>query len=356
MDRVQASSTFDRFFTWSLLHSLSAPARYVVATLLLAGTAMLRVLLITNLLPYLLFIPVVLLIALLMGRQTGIYATWFSALLAGLTLFQPTFRWGLTPAQFGATLLYAPVMTGVASVAAELRAVFQRSARLAAELAKANAGLETANKRLGEREQQLQLVKQELGHRLKNQLAVVQAVAAQTLRQSTDLKAASGALSFRLAALAQATDMLTAAEWRSADLHALARTALTNHAGLADRVRIEGPSVRFNPQVALGLTLALHELMTSATKYGALSNDTGHVELNWSLEQGANLDQPRFRLTWRETGGPTVSVPTRRGFGSVMIKRSLGSYLRGETSVSYDLAGLVFRIDAPVGAAQLAYE
>lgn len=356
MDRLQSSPTFDRLLTWSLLRQPSAPARYAVTTLLLIGTALLRVLFVTSLLPYLLFIPVVLLLALLMGRKIGLYAAGLSALLAGMTLVDASIPWLLTGTQWIATLLYGAVMIGVTLVAAELRAAFQRSGRLTAELAEANASLATANADLAEHEQQLQLVNQELGHRLKNQLAIVQAVAGQTLRQSSDIKAAGEALSFRLAALARATDMLTATEWRSADLHMLARETLANHAGLADRVRIHGPEVRFNPQVALGLTLVLHELMTNATKYGALSNDTGLVHLNWSLEVRAVPGEQRFHLVWREVGGPPVAVPSKRGFGSVMIERSLRSYFRGETAISYAPDGVVFRIDAPFDAADAAEE
>ncbi|SEN76188.1 Two-component sensor histidine kinase, contains HisKA and HATPase domains [Sphingomonas gellani] len=314
-------------------------------------TALIRALLVTSLLPYLLFIPVVLLIALLLGKSTGIYATWVSALLAALTLIQTGHAGGLTLTQWGATLLYAIVMTGVSLTAAELRAAFQRSQQLSAELEQANAGLADANRRLSEHDQHLQLINQELGHRLKNQLSIVQAVAGQTLRQSSDMKTASEALGARLAALGRATDMLTASEWRSADLHALAHSAFASRSAVVDRLRIDGPAIRFNPQVAMGLTLALHELMTNATKYGALSNDTGHVDLSWTLNEGPDPNQSRFCLTWRETGGPVVKAPTRRGFGSVMIERSLRSYFRGETSVSYDPAGLVFRIDAPVEAA-----
>jgi two-component sensor histidine kinase len=199
---------------------------------------------------------------------------------------------------------------------------------------------------------QQQVLSSELGHRLKNLLAVVQAVASQTLRQAPDLKTAGQALSFRLAAFGRAADVLTASHWEDADLHALIESALATHGSIKDRFYMEGPPVRFRSEVALGLTLTFHELATNAVKYGALSNDIGHVEVKWSVTAGPEDESKRFRLTWREIGGPAVVPPTRRGFGSLMIERSTQGYLRGEITVEYRPDGLVFGIDAPLAGAQ----
>ena len=196
-------------------------------------------------------------------------------------------------------------------------------------------------------EEQQQLINNEIAHRLKNQLAIVQAVASQTLRQATDLRTANDALSFRLAAMARATDVLMGADQSGAELHQLARTALGTHGSLVDRFRLSGPRIRFDPQISLALTLAFHELATNAVKYGALSNDTGHVDLSWAVTMGPDGGEPRFTLQWQEVGGPTVQAPDRRGFGSVMIERSLRAYFRGETALFFEPAGLEFRIDAP---------
>ena len=145
--------------------------------------------------------------------------------------------------------------------------------------------------------------------------------------------------------------MLTGSGPRTTDLHQLADDTLGVSDGNAGRVTLDGPRVRFNSQIALALTLTLHELLTNATKYGALSTDTGHINLAWQIRPGANPEQRRFRLTWRERDGPPVEPPTRRGFGSVMIERSLRSYFRGETSIDYRPDGLVFTIDAPLTGA-----
>jgi two-component sensor histidine kinase len=199
--------------------------------------------------------------------------------------------------------------------------------------------------------QRQKLLSTELGHRLKNILTVVQAVAAQTLRQSTDLKSAGEALAFRLAAFGRAADVLTASQWEVADLSALIEAAFAMHQGLRDRYRASGPPVRFRSEVALGLTLAFHELATNATKYGALSNDGGVIEIGWTLDE-SEPDDPQFGFVWKERGGPAVTPPTRRGFGSLMIERSLRGYLRGDVAIHYQPDGLLFEINAPLAGAQ----
>ena len=196
-------------------------------------------------------------------------------------------------------------------------------------------------------EQQL-LLNHELSHRLKNVLAVVQSVAAQTLRQADDLPSANAALSARLAALGEATNVLTASSWASADLLDVIGRALAPHGAIGERLRVHGPTFTLNAQVALAFALALHELATNAAKYGALSNDEGHVRLSWSIDDVDPAKERRFVFTWQEVGGPTVTPPSRRGFGSMMIERSLRAYFRGEASLDYHPAGLVFTLDAPL--------
>ena len=105
------------------------------------------------------------------------------------------------------------------------------------------------------------------------------------------------------------------------------------------------------PQVTLGFALALHELTTNAVKYGALSAPGGHVDLNWSVTQGSNGEKPRFHLLWQEVGGPAVKAPSRRGFGSIMIERSLRSYFRGQAQLEFPTSGLVFTLDASLADA-----
>lgn len=203
----------------------------------------------------------------------------------------------------------------------------------------------TARKRA---EEQQELLKLELGHRLKNVLTVVQSVASQTLRQADDLPSANRALAARLAALGEATNLLTAQSWESADLLSLIDRALAAHGGIGERVRAAGPQMTLQPQVTLALALALHELATNAAKYGALSIPAGHVDVDWRVTKGTDDDPARFCLTWREVGGPQVHEPSRRGFGSRMIERSLAAYFRGEAWIAYPPEGVVFTLDCPL--------
>ena len=201
------------------------------------------------------------------------------------------------------------------------------------------------------REQQL-LLNGELSHRLKNVLAIVQSIANQTLRDAVTLEDASAAFSSRLASLGRATDVLTATSWEASDLDTVLEAGLAAVADKRDRIAINGPAVRLNPQSALALTLAIHELVTNALKYGALSNHTGTVTLTWEVS-GYDAN-PEFTLLWQERDGPIVSPPTRKGFGTRLIERSLRSYFRGETVLSYPPEGVEFRIKAPlVGAGEL---
>lgn len=353
MERTILSPVVDRIISWSIDNPLSAPARYLTATLLVVVTGMVRAAFITSLLPWLLFIPIILVVALTMGRRTGLYAVVASALTAALSIphFDATF-W-LTNAQWVASALFIVVNAMIVTVAAEVRAGFMRARQASADyrhLAEQREQdarqLAVANASLLEKEEQAKLLAGELGHRLKNLLAITQAVASQTLRQATDLPTATDALSVRLAALGRATDVLTASSWEAADMHTLARSVIDGHAG---GVRLDGPPIRFNAQVSLALALVLHELATNATKYGALSNGTGHVDLQWAIRPDSTAaDDPRFTLTWREVDGPLVEPPKRQGFGSLLIERSLRSYFRGLISMNYEPSGLVFTIDAPL--------
>lgn len=182
-------------------------------------------------------------------------------------------------------------------------------------------------------------------------LTVVQSVASQTLRQAEDLPAANRALAARLAALGQATNVLTATSWEHADLRTLIDRALAAHGGTGGRIRATGPDLTLQPQVTLALALALHELATNAAKYGALSTPAGHIEIDWRVTAGTNAAEPRFHLGWREVGGPAVQTPDRRGFGSTMIERSLAAYFRGQAAIAYPPEGVVFTLDCALADA-----
>ena len=191
---------------------------------------------------------------------------------------------------------------------------------------------------IGERQQKLLV--DELNHRVKNSLATVQAIAQQTLRTAETPAAFQRAFESRLMALSQTHDLLTATNWRGAAL----RDVLLSELGPfgPNHYELSGPAVDLTPPEALALGLVLHELATNAAKYGALSAD-GCVSVTWQAADG------RLSLTWRERGGPAVSPPTHRGFGSRLIERSLQGQLAGEAELDFAPDGLVCRIALPLG-------
>jgi PAS domain S-box-containing protein len=184
----------------------------------------------------------------------------------------------------------------------------------------------------------------ELNHRVKNTLSTVQSVVAQTLRSAETPGQAREDIEDRLIALSRAHNVLTRENWESADLRDIVDQAIEPYRG-GDRFRTEGPNVRLQPQMALALAMALHELATNAVKYGALSNTAGRVNIAWRIEPGL---PPRLHLVWRETGGPPVQPPSRRGFGSRLIERSLAQDLVGEAVINFAPDGVTCTVDAPL--------
>ena len=183
----------------------------------------------------------------------------------------------------------------------------------------------------------------ELDHRVKNVLASVQSLAAQSARKTTSLDAFLKTFAGRLEAMASAHTLLTATRWRGAEIGNIAAAEL---GGLAPgQARWSGPEMLLNPRATNALTLALHELATNAVKFGALSAETGRVEVAWARRAGGG-----FELTWSERGGPPVSPPTRRGFGSTLLERVTGRELGGEARMEFAPAGVRVTITADATA------
>ncbi|MDB5451073.1 MAG: sensor histidine kinase/response regulator [Phenylobacterium sp.] len=192
-------------------------------------------------------------------------------------------------------------------------------------------------------EDQRQTLMSELDHRVKNVLATVQALAYQTAKRTTSLDAFLQNFSGRLKAMGSANELLTAARWRGAAVDHLAAAELGALA--PGQTSWDGPELFLTPRAANALSLALHELATNAVKFGALSVDTGHVDLRWK-----RLANGGFELQWTETGGPTVSPPARRGFGSTLLEQVTGRELNGDASVEYRSSGVHARLRAGLPA------
>ena len=176
------------------------------------------------------------------------------------------------------------------------------------------------------------LLLNELNHRVKNTFATIQAINAQTLRAAHDLPSAKQTLDRRIRALAQAHDLLTSRSWTGANLNDL--VVRTLDAFSPTQVTMFGDPVDISPKHALALSLALHELATNATKYGALSCPEGRVSLKWHVREGT------LHLDWEESGGPRVSPPTRKGFGSRLLEQLLVGDLGGNTKLDYAVSGV----------------
>lgn len=190
------------------------------------------------------------------------------------------------------------------------------------------------------REQQ-HLLNGELAHRIKNTMSVVQAIAHQTLGKVDDQDAVA-AFGKRLGALALANDVLTRDNWSSASLGDVARKALETFG--EDRFALSGPDVTIGPRATLALTLMLHELATNAAKYGALTALSGKVTVTWVVRRDG--EREILDLSWIERGGPPAVAPTRKGFGSRIIRMGLtGS---GGVELSYDTDGMSMRATAPL--------
>ena len=192
-------------------------------------------------------------------------------------------------------------------------------------------------------EAQRDLLFAELNHRVKNTLAVVQGIARQTFKASTTMEQAKEAFDGRLMALARAHDLLTRGRRDLASLGDLAAEVLHSRGMDKSRSRIAGPQVLLPPKQALSVAMALHELFTNAVKYGAFANDQGLLDLVWTFDNG------RVVIVWSEKRGPAVSKPSHRGFGSVLLERTVAD-IGGEVTVDFDTSGITCRMTFPLAA------
>lgn len=181
------------------------------------------------------------------------------------------------------------------------------------------------------------LLAAELQHRVKNTMSVVQAIVTQSLRTATTPTEAADTISKRIAVLAQTHDVLVQTSWSAAPIHDVIGAALRVGDDRSGRIHVAGPDIRLHAKAALALSMALHELSTNATKYGALSVEIGRVLIEWSIDRSG--DQAMLQFQWREENGPVVSKPVRVGFGTRLMK-NLARDLGGSAEIDYDPAGL----------------
>ncbi len=194
-------------------------------------------------------------------------------------------------------------------------------------------------------EAQLRLLMREVNHRSKNMLSLVQAIARQTA--ASEPATFADRFSARLQALAACQDLLVSNEWQGVDLRQLVRSQLAHFTDLiGTRILVEGAPVKVSTAAAQTLGMALYELATNAGKYGALSNATGQVRIDWRVEE-AGCGGEGFRISWHESGGPAVSVPKRRGFGSTVVDSIVRTSLEAEVRLDYPDTGVVWKLRCP---------
>lgn len=199
-------------------------------------------------------------------------------------------------------------------------------------------GMIGVNKDMTERETLLA----ELNHRVKNTLSLVQGIAYQTFRHADP--SLRKAFDSRLVALSLAHNLLTRNNWGSTSLPQLLNEIISILAQNS-RVRMAGPGVVASPQKALALSMAFHEVLTNAIKYGALSNEAGSVDIAWSIDIAAAR---RLQIVWTETGGPPVLRPERVGFGTLLLEKTLSKDLGGEVQLEFKPEGLICAIGASI--------
>ena len=187
------------------------------------------------------------------------------------------------------------------------------------------------------------LIHAELHHRIKNMLATVGAITDQSLRTATSMTHARSAIDGRFAALARAHDLLTRASWENATIDSTVGSAVEPFDQGGARFIISGEDVRITSSSVIAFAMTLNELCTNTTKFGALSLPTGQVHIGWRTEDA------RLRFEWAESGGPPVTEPTRKSFGTRMIT-SLGQQLKGHVELDYKPSGFVYRLNVPIAS------
>jgi PAS domain S-box-containing protein len=187
----------------------------------------------------------------------------------------------------------------------------------------------------------------ELNHRVKNTLATVQLLAAQTIRKCGLPKEVQDDFEARLIALSRAHDHLTRERWELVDLHTIVAKAVEPYSELSsDMVRIRGEQIKVGAQASLTLAMIFHELANNAAKFGALSSEQGKLAVSWAV--ASDVSQPTLVIDWEESGGPLVNAPERLGFGSRLLQQGITRQFKGSARLDYDPSGLRCRMEIPL--------
>jgi two-component sensor histidine kinase len=273
------------------------------------------------LLPYTTYYPVILFATYIGGVGVGCYAAILAGLIGWWAFLPPPLAFFVLKPKSELELAAYVVACGFIIWGAEsYRRLVQRHRDVAA--------------RLLDEEKLRKVAVEELAHRLKNKIATIQSIVSYQLRGHPELR---DAIVDRLVALSGTDDLIMAAQGRGADLRALLEIELGAYE--VSRVLLAGPTVFLPAKLALTMTLLVHELATNAAKYGALSTQGGVVSIHWSVSDHV------LELFWSETGGPSVTQPTRHGFGLRLISGAMDQF-HGSTETTFAPTGVVCRVKA----------
>jgi two-component sensor histidine kinase len=244
------------------------------------------------------------------------------------------------------TLKIAPLNAAQETLTAEndsLRLLLEQ-AGIDAKALLAQAGIDAKEREAADKLQKLIL--DELHHRIKNSLAIVGAIASQSLRNATSIAHGQETINSRLGALARAHDLLKEVNWGNASLAHTLRDATEPYDSQANgRFSITGPDIKITSGAVIALAMTVTELCTNTTKFGALSVPAGHVEIAWTVDE----ETKTVRMAWTEKNGPPVAPPNRRSFGTRMMT-SLGQQLHGQVHLAYEPTGFVYTLEVPLSS------
>jgi two-component sensor histidine kinase len=196
------------------------------------------------------------------------------------------------------------------------------------------------------------LLIRELHHRVKNTLATVQALLGATKRSSSSMEEFYESFASRIVSLARTQTLLTEDYWQTASLREILESELEPYGdGNGNRIALEGPDAVVTADLAVPIGMAIHELTTNALKYGSLSVPAGRIDVRWDMREEGR--ERIVTLEWRESGGPRVEEPERRGFGTMLLERVLATQCEATIENRFDPDGLVFRMEAPIRAERL---
>lgn len=207
--------------------------------------------------------------------------------------------------------------------------------------------LSTASFDRSQAEEQIRLVLRELAHRSKNLLTVVLAIIRQIARRSETIEEFRSQIEKRVAGLARSIELLTAQDWEGVEFRDLIDTHMATFVDSRHRYHMSGPSLPLKPEAVQSLGLVLHELATNASKYGALSVPGGSIRIEWIIDD-ADAEQAMLTIKWTETGGPPVSEPESKGFGTEIIERHAAAAFSGDIAVTYEPSGYRWTASGPL--------